>query len=89
MVLQGKTRTRFSVQAAYEANTLHRVLELFSLRGLVYDNLSARQTGNGEQWIELDCSDIEDPHTSVLMNKLRQIVTVRAVRVETMLLGLQ
>jgi acetolactate synthase regulatory subunit len=87
MVLLGRTRTRFSVQADYEASTLSRVLELFSVRGLACDNLSARRTDGGLQWIEVDCSDVEDQHTSVLLNKLRQIITVRSVRVETMVLA--
>jgi len=87
MVLKGRTRTRFSVQADYEVNTLSRVLELFTIRGLCCDNLSAKKTGDGLQWIELDCSDVEDQHTNVLLNKLRQIITVRTVRVETMVLA--
>ncbi|MFC3052784.1 ACT domain-containing protein [Kordiimonas pumila] len=87
MVLRGKTRTRFSVQADYEVSTLSRVLELFSVRGVPYYNMSARQTDNGQQWIELDCSDVEDQNTNLLMNKIRQIVTVRAVRVETLVLA--
>jgi acetolactate synthase regulatory subunit len=87
MVLKGKTRTRFSVQADYEVNTLPRVLELFTVRGLECDSLSAKKTEDGLQWIELDYSDVEDTHTNVLLNKLRQIITVRTVQVETMVLA--
>jgi len=89
MVLKGKTRTRFSVQAEYEVNTLSRVLELFTIRGLCCDTLSAKRTDDGLHWIELDLSDICDQHTSVLMNKLRQIISVRSVRVETLVLASQ
>jgi len=87
MVFIGTTRTRFSVQADYEAGTLSRVLELFSVRGLNCDNLSAKRTSDGLQWIEVDCSDVADQHASVLLNKLRQIITVHSVRVETMVLA--
>jgi len=87
MVMIGKTRTRFSVQADYEAGTLSRVLELFTIRGLCCETLSARKTSDGLQWIELDCSDVEDLHASVLLNKLRQIITVRSVRIETLVLA--
>tara|TARA_R110002096_G_scaffold15567_1_gene54080 strand:- start:485 stop:751 length:267 start_codon:yes stop_codon:yes gene_type:complete len=87
MVVRGKSRTRFSVQADYEVNTLSRVLELFTIRGLACDTLHAKRTTDGLHWIELDCSDIEDQHAGVVMNKLRQIVTVRSVRVETTMLA--
>lgn len=87
MVLKGRTRTRFSVQAEYEVNTLSRVLELFTIRGLSCDTLSAKRTDDGQHWIELDCSDVEDQQTNVLMNKLRQIISVRSVRVETLVLA--
>jgi len=87
MVMMGKTRTRFSVQADYETGTLPRVLELFSVRGLCFDALSARKSGDGLQWIELDCTDVEELHTNVLLNKLRQIITVRSVRAETLVLA--
>lgn len=87
MVMRGKSRTRFSVQADYEVNTLSRVLELFTIRGLTCDNLHAKRTSDGLHWIELDCCDIEDQHAGVVMNKLRQIITVRSVRVETTMLA--
>lgn len=87
MVLTGNSRTRFSVQAEFEPNTLSRVLELFSVRGMVCDTLSARKTTDGLQWIELDCRDVEDQHANVLLNKIRQIITVRSARVETTLLA--
>ncbi len=87
MVLTGKTRTRFSVQADYEVNTLSRVLELFTLRGLTCDSLLAKKTDDGLQWIELHCNDIEEQHANVLLNKLRQIITVRTVRAETLVLA--
>jgi len=87
MVLKGNTRTRFLVQADYEVNTLSRVLELFTIRGLVFDSLSARKSTDGLQWIELDCSDVGDHHAHVLLNKLRQIITVRTVQVETLIMA--
>ncbi|MBL4639292.1 MAG: hypothetical protein JKY57_02060 [Kordiimonadaceae bacterium] len=87
MVLRGKTRTRFSVQAQYDVNTLSRVLELFTIRGLACDNLHAARTSDGLHWIELDCSDIEDAHVSIVMNKIRQIITVQSVRIETTMLA--
>ena len=87
MVLKGNTRTRFLVQADYEINTLSRVLELFTIRGLVFDSLSSRKHPGGLQWIELDCSGVSDHHTHVLLNKLRQIITVRAVQVETLVMA--
>ncbi len=87
MVLTGNSRTRFSVQAEFEPSTLSRVLELFAVRGLAYDTMSARKTNDGLQWIELDCRDVEDHHASVLLNKIRQIITVRSARIETTLLA--
>lgn len=87
MVLTGNTRTRFSVQAEFEPSTLSRVLELFAVRGLAYDTMSARKTNDGLQWIELDCSDVEDHSASILLNKIRQIITVRSARIETTLLA--
>ncbi len=88
MVLLGKTKTKFSVQADYEASTLARVLELFSIRGLACDSVSARRTDDGLQWIELDCTDVEDMHTNVLVNKMKQIITVRSARAETLVMAL-
>ena len=87
MVLRGKTRTRFSVQALYDVNTLSRVLELFTIRGLACDSLHATRTSDGMHWIELDCSDIEDIHAGIVMNKIRQIITVQSVRIETTVLA--
>ncbi|MBV1900330.1 MAG: hypothetical protein KUG56_01525 [Kordiimonadaceae bacterium] len=87
MVLRGKTRTRFSVQAHYDVNTLSRVLELFTIRGLACDNLHATRTSDGLYWIELDCSDIEDMNAGLIMNKIRQIITVQSVRIETTMLA--
>lgn len=87
MVMKGNSRTRFSVQAEMESSTLSRVLELFTIRGMVCDTLSARKTNDGLQWIELDCSDLEDQHATVLLNKIRQIITVRSAQVETTLLA--
>ena len=86
MVLRGNTRTRFSVQAEFEPNTLSRVLELFAIRGLMFDTMTARKTQDGLQWIELDCCDVEDQQAGVLLNKLKQIITVRTARFETTLL---
>ncbi len=87
MVLTGNSRTRFSVHADFEPSTLARVLELFAIRGLTYDTMSARKTTDGQQWIELHCSDVEDQHAGVLLNKIRQIITVRTARIETTLLA--
>lgn len=87
MVMTGNSRTRFSVQAEFEPNTLSRVLELFMVRGVVYDNLSARKTTDGFQWIELDCRDVCDQQAGVVLNKIKQIITVRSARVETTLLA--
>ncbi len=86
MVQLGRSKTRFSVHADYEVSTLARVLELFSIRGLMFDSVSARKTEDGLQWIELDCSDIPDQHTNVLLNKIKQIITVRNARAETLVL---
>lgn len=86
MVLRGSTRTRFSVMADYDPNTLSRVLELFSIRGQDCDTVSARKTEEGFQWIELDCSDVDDHSADVLLNKVRQIVTVKSARTETLVL---
>ncbi|WP_262689906.1 hypothetical protein [Kordiimonas aestuarii] len=86
MVLRGNTRTRFSVMAELDPNTLSRVLELFTIRGLTCDTLAARRTEEGFQWIELDCSDLDDQSASVLLNKIRQIVTVKSARIETLVL---
>lgn len=88
MVLRGKTRTRFSVLAEYEPNTLSRVLELFTIRAIMCDAVSARRTEDGFQWIELDCADLPDPDAGVLLNKIRQIVTVKTARIETLVLRL-
>ncbi len=88
MVLRGKTRTRFSVLAEYEPNTLSRVLELFAIRARMCDAVSARRTEDGFQWIELDCTDLPDPDADVLLNKMRQIVTVKTARTETLVLRL-
>ncbi|MCK0068255.1 hypothetical protein [Kordiimonas laminariae] len=88
MVLLGSTKTKFSVQAEYEASTLARVLELFSIRGLACDSVSARRTVDGMQWIELDCTDVADQHANVLLNKIKQIITVRSARAETLVLAL-
>ncbi|WP_417450027.1 hypothetical protein [Kordiimonas sp.] len=88
MVLRGNTRTRFSVMAERDANTLSRVLELFTIRGLICDTLSARRTEDGFQWIELDCSDLDDHSANVLLNKIRQIITVKSARIETLVLRL-
>lgn len=87
MVMKGNTRTRFSVQAEFEPSTLARVLELFSIRGLAYDTMTARKTGDGLQWIELDCCDVEEQQAGVVLNKIKQIITVRSARFETMLLA--
>jgi acetolactate synthase regulatory subunit len=87
MVFTGSTRTLFSVQAEFEPNTLSRVLELFAVRGLTYDTMSARHTGDGLQWIELHCQDVEDQHAGILLNKLKQIITVKHARVETTILA--
>lgn len=89
MVLRGNTRTRFSVLAEYEPSTLSRVLELFSIRGQNCDSVSARKTEEGLQWIELDCSDVDDHGASVLLNKVRQIITVKSARIETLVLRAQ
>lgn len=86
MVLRGNTRTRFSVLAEYEPSTLARVLELFSIRGQDCDSVSARRTEEGFQWIELDCTDVDDHAAGVLLNKVRQIVTVKSARIETLVL---
>ncbi|WP_191252179.1 hypothetical protein [Kordiimonas sediminis] len=82
--MKSNTQTTFAVQAEYEANTLSRVLEQFTLRGLCYDTVSARKTKDGHQFIELYCSNLEDDSATVLKNKLLQIVTVRGVRMETL-----
>ena len=84
MVMKSNTRTTFAVQADYETNTLSRVLEQFTLRGLCYDSVSARKTDGGKQYIELHCSNLEDQHANVLRNKLLQIVTVSGVKCETL-----
>ena len=86
MVLNGKTQTRFSVQADYEVNTLSRVLELFTIRGLTCENLTARKTNDGQQWIELHCCNVGDHGAYVILQKLRQIVPVRTVQIETLVL---
>ena len=88
MVLRGNTRTRFSVLAEFEPNTLSRVLELFTIRGLMCDNMAARRTTEGNQWIELDCSDLDDQSAGILLSKIRQIVTVKSARIETLVLRL-
>lgn len=87
MVLTGNSRTRFSVQAELEPSTLSRVLELFSVRGLAYDTMSARKTNDGLQWIELDCCDVEDHNADILLNKIRQIIPVRSAKIETTMLA--
>ncbi len=87
MVMTGNSRTRFSVQAEFEPSTLSRVLEIFAVRGATYDTMSARKTNDGMQWIELDCRDVEDHSADVLLNKIRQIITVRSAQVETTLLA--
>lgn len=87
MVMTGNSRTRFCVQADCEPSTLSRVLELFAVRGMVYDTMSARKTNDGMQWIELYCPDVEDHSIDVLLNKIRQIITVRSAQVETTLLA--
>jgi len=86
MVLQGQTRTRFSVMADYDVNTLSRILELFTIRALVCDTMSARRTVDGFHWVELDVSDVDDHEASVLLNKIRAIITVKSARMETMVL---
>jgi acetolactate synthase regulatory subunit len=88
MVLRGNTRTRFSVLAEYDPNTLSRVLELFTIRGIACDSVSARRTEEGFQWIELDCTDVGDQDAGVLLNKIRQIITVKTARIETLVLRL-
>ncbi len=87
MVMTGNSRTRFSVQAECEPSTLSRVLELLSVRGVRYDTMSARKTNDGFQWIELDCRDVEDHSALVVLNKIRQIITVRSAQMETTLLA--
>ena len=87
MVMTGNSRTRFSVQAECEPSTLSRVLELFTVRGVAYDTMSARKTTDGFQWIELDCADVEDHSALVVLNKIRQIITVRSAQMETTLLA--
>ncbi|TNE63887.1 MAG: hypothetical protein EP335_08805 [Alphaproteobacteria bacterium] len=89
MVLRGNTRTRFSVLAEHDTNTLSRVLELFTIRGLCCDTLSARKTQDGMHWIEMDCSDLDDHAAAVLLSKIRQIVTVKTARIETLVLKLE
>ena len=87
MVLTGNSRTRFSVQAELEPSALSRVLELFSVRGLEYDTMSARKTNDGLQWIELDCSGVGDHSANILLNKIRQIITVKSAKAETTMLA--
>lgn len=87
MVMLGKSRTLFSIQAKSEASTLARVLELFIVRGIFYDTVSAKKTEDGMQWISLLCCDVEDQNADIILNKIRQIVTVQAAQVETTLLS--
>ena len=87
MVLTGNTRTRFSVHTEFEPSTLGRVLDLFTVRGLACDTMTARKTSDGLQWIELHCSDVEDQHANLLLNQIRQIIAVRTAQVETTMLA--
>ena len=89
MVLRGNTRTRFSVLAEHDHNTLARVLDMFAVRDVRPNNLSARRTQDGMHWIELDCSDLDDHAAAVLLSKIRQIITVKTARIETLVLRLE
>ena len=88
MVLRGNTRTRFSVLAEHDNGTLARMLDMFAVRDVRPDTLSARRTQDGMHWIELDCSDLDDHAAAILLSKIRQIVTVKTARIETLVLKL-
>ncbi len=83
MVLQGSKRTRFSVNAAFEVNTLPRILEILTIRDIAPEMLSTRRDGNF-QYVEFDLVDQSDHQVLVMENKMRQIVTVQSVKSETL-----
>ena len=82
MVFASNTRARFSVQAEYEPSTLARILEIFSVKGVACDSLSARRSDDGLHYIQVDAHDVADDTATNLANKMRQIVSVRSVRSE-------
>lgn len=87
MVLDSKSRSQFIVQADNSPNTLPRVLELFSIRDLTCENVSARNSQDGTQRIELIYNDLDLAQGDILLRKLRSIFCVRSARLEVTLLN--
>ncbi|UTW55924.1 hypothetical protein [Kordiimonas sp. SCSIO 12610] len=83
MVLQGNKRTRFSLQTAYDVNTLPRILEILTIRDSAPEMISLRRSSD-LQVIEMDIVDMDDHTVMVTANKMRQILTVQSVQYETL-----
>lgn len=87
MVYRGKSNTHFTVQALHDSSTLPRVLELFSIRDLNCDSLSASKSQDGMQKIELMYSDLEGHDAHVIRHKIQSIVTVQSVQCQKTLVA--
>ena len=64
--------------AAYEVNTLCRILEVLTVRSLTPESLYVRRDGDMQSVI-IDLVDVSDHDAVVMQNKMRQIVTVQSV----------
>lgn len=64
--------------AAYEVNTLCRILEVLTVRSLTPESLYVRRDADMQSVI-IDLVDISDHDAVVIQNKMRQIVTVQSV----------
>lgn len=87
MVLDSKSHSQFIVHADNSPNALPRVLELFSIRDLTCQSVSARNNQDGTQRIELIYNDLALAHGDVLLRKIRSIFCVRSARLEVTLLN--
>lgn len=76
------TSTQFTVSAQVEPSVLPRVLGFFAQDNFVPTQVKSRVFKGGDLVIDVTVPALSEQRASVIAEKLRQLVTVRKVRLE-------